>query len=105
MANPTLSFAEPSRHREFEGNSSTIIGSADAAEVSTAFDLTLEHFETAEQELLGQAEQAGYILEEVGSNERDLGSILYQGSRRTPEGSSILLRLLFVPGGVQVRLM
>ena len=68
-------------------------------------DSTLEHFETAEQELLDQAEQAGYILEEGEFVERDRGSVSYQGSRRTSEGSSVLLRLLFVPGEVQVRLM
>ena len=105
MANPTLSFTEPSRHREFGGNSSTIIGSAAAAEISTAFDLTLEEFEIAERELLDQAEDAGYNLEELGPNNREGGTILYQGFRTTPEGSRTLLRLLFVPGEVQVRLM
>lgn len=105
MANATLSFAEPSTRLEFGGNSSTLIGSADAAEVSTAFDLTLEEFEIAERELLDQAEDAGYVLEEIGISERDQGSVLYQGFRTSPDGSRILMRLLFVPGSVQIRLM
>ena len=105
MANPTLSFTESSNRLEFGGNSSTVIGSADAAEVTTSFDLTLEEFEVAERELLGQAEAAGYVLEEIGFSERHRGSILYQGFRTTPGGSRTLLRLLFVPGAVQVRLM
>ena len=105
MANPTLSFTEPDRHRETEGDSSTIIGSPAAAEISTAFDVPLGQFEIAEGELLGQAERAGYLMEEIGFNERDRGSILYQGWRTTDDGSRILLRLLFTPGSVQVRLM
>lgn len=105
MANPTLSFAEPSRHREYEGDASTIVNSSSPAEVSTAFDLTLEQFGLAEQELLDQAEQAGYFLEEEGFSERDQGLVHYQGFRTTPDGSRIMLRLLFGTGEVQVRLM
>lgn len=85
MANPTLSFAEPSKSLEFGGNSSTLIGSADPAQVSTAFDLTLEDFDVAERELLDQAEDAGYVLEELGSTTANAARFFIKdsGPRRT----------------------
>lgn len=70
MANPTLSFTEPSDQRSFGGTGAGLVGAADAAIHTTVFEIDASQTRQGLNEILEQAEAAGFQLELVSSDER-----------------------------------
>lgn len=101
MANPTLSFAEPTSQNSVEGDTGPIVlGSGKATVHTTRFDeISVDDFERAADELLAQADAAGYQMELQTSPEG-----LPRGSYAGTNAIGIHLTIRFSYDAIQVEL-
>ena len=65
MANPTLSFTEPTGQASVQGDPDPLFGNASQTLHVTRFDYREEQLQQVEEELLAQASAAGFEMERV----------------------------------------
>jgi len=68
MANPTLSFTEPSGQASSQGEDNPFFGNASQTVHSTRFDFDESQLELVKEELLEQSRTAGFEVEQVSPN-------------------------------------